>query len=935
MIAPMKIAAAFHRRYRWINLPTATLVALLQRSPVASVVQVADEMITASPVGVVLRSAAAAAATLGALNSLAGATTLVSSPLTSPVSATVGVAISTTAITVNGTQSEPGSWAITTAIPPGLAFSNSSSATLTGAGNIDVPNGVLFLSGTPTTPGTYNVGMIAYEFAAESGNISPTYTFTIVVSASNAPSFTASPVGGTVNAGQSFSFTAAASGSPTYQWEKGGSPIAGATSATYTIPSPQLSDTGSYSVVATNGSGSTTSVAATLTVVSPSAAPVFTSQPLTQPQVNQGVMVNFNATAVGGTVSYQWEFGTGTLVTNGVDADGNTYSGATTSSLVVESAQAGAVYKVVATNANGSTTSSSATMTVISASQSPLFTTQPLTQAATVGQTVTFTAAATNAAFYQWYFGNNAISNAINPTYTITNVQTAASGTYFVIATSSGGMDIYGDPIPGTSTTSSFATLTVTTTALPAFTTQPLPQTVNVGQTVVFTAAATGSPTYQWTFDGAPITGNASATTATLTLTSVQLSAIGTYAVVATNAGGPVTSTSVSLNVINVAPPTFTLAASPSSVTVATGRSVAFNAIATGAPAPTYQWTLNGSTTIPGATGTTDSVLLITGATSANVGTYTCTATNSQGSVQTSATLAVVTTASPGYLTNLSSRVTVGTGGNILIAGFALAGSGSIDLLLRGVGPALIPAPFGVSGALTNTQLTLYDTVIPSDPLPVVTNSGWSNAFALGSSTVNVAPQAATLALMNSLGAFTNNWAIGSPDSALEVTPPVGGYTAQISGVGGATGIALAEVYDVDAYNPATRLVNLSTRAQVGTGSNILIGGFVIGGSTAETLLIRAVGPTLAGAPYNVGGTIAQPVLTIYAGSTPIYANSNWGGDATISAAINTVGAFPLNPSSSDAALLITLPPASNYTAQVSGVNNGTGVALLEVYDVF
>ncbi len=213
MIAPMKIASAFHRRYRWINLPTATLVALLQRSPVAQVVQVADEMIKASPVGVVLRSAAAAAATLGALNSLAGATTLVSSPLTSPVSATVGVAISTTAITVNGTQSEPGSWAVTSAIPPGLAFSNSASTTLTGArGNINVPNGVLFLSGTPTTPGTYNVGMIAYEFAAESGNISPTYTFTIVVSASNAPSFTTSPVAATVNVGQSISFTAAASG---------------------------------------------------------------------------------------------------------------------------------------------------------------------------------------------------------------------------------------------------------------------------------------------------------------------------------------------------------------------------------------------------------------------------------------------------------------------------------------------------------------------------------------------------------------------------------------------------------------------------------------------------------------------------------------------------------------------------------------------------
>ncbi len=121
---------------------------------------------------------------------------------------------------------------------------------------------------------------------------------------------------------------------------------------------------------------------------------------------------------------------------------------------------------------------------------------------------------------------------------------------------------------------------------------------------------------------------------------------------------------------------------------MASGRSVAFNALATGSPAPTYQWTLNGSTTIPGATGTTDSILLISGATSADAGTYVCTATNLLGSVTTTATLTVVTTAAPGYLTNISSRAIVGTGANILIAvwlrhrrlrldGFAGAGRGS------------------------------------------------------------------------------------------------------------------------------------------------------------------------------------------------------------------------------------------------------------------
>jgi len=553
---------------------------------------------------------------------------------------------------------------------------------------------------------------------------------------------------------------------------------------------------------------------------------------------------------------------------------------------------------------------------------------------ATLSATVTVGGSSINGTYANlWYFNGNEINidgvkYVSNGTSLIVNTLTNANaGIYTAKFVNQGGI-VFTDE----------ATLTVlpasagTPPSITAF--SGTTGTVGLGSAVNLSVTASEAGltlTYQWELNGANISG---ATNSTYALASAGTANSGDYKVIVSN-GYTTSAHDFGTLTVSTAFPSFTLAASPSSVTVASGRSVVFNAIATGTPAPTYQWKLNGSTTIPGATGTNDSVLLVSGATSANIGTYTCTATNSQGSASTSATLAVVTTASPGYLTNLSSRVTVGTGGNILIAGFALAGSGSMDLLLRGVGPALIPAPFGVSGALTNTQLTLYDTVNPNDPLPVVTNSGWSNAFTLGSSTVNVAPQAATLALMNTLGAFTNNWAIGSPDSALEVTPPVGGYTAQISGVGGATGIALAEVYDVDAYNPATRLVNLSTRAQVGTGSNILIGGFVIGGSTAETLLIRAVGPTLAGAPYNVGGTIAQPVLTIYAGSTPIYSNSNWGDDATISTAINTVGAFPLSPTSTDAALLITLPPASNYTAQVSGLNNGTGIALLEVYDVF
>jgi sugar lactone lactonase YvrE len=368
----------------------------------------------------------------------------------------------------------------------------------------------------------------------------------------------------------------------------------------------------------------------------------------------------------------------------------------------------------------------------------------------------------------------------------------------------------------------------------------------------------------------------------------------------------------------------------PSNVTIANGRSVAFNAITIGTSTPTYQWTFKG---MP-ISGATDAVLLISGATSANAGTYACTASSSGGSVYTSTTLTVIPTSTPGYLANLSARANVSTGANILIAGFAIAGTGSMDLLLRGAGPSLLLAPFSLSNALPTTQLTLYDMVIPTNPQPIVTHSGWSNVLTSGTSTVNVDPIAATLALMNTLGAFTNNWAVGSADSALEVTPPAGGYTAQVSGLGGTSGIALAEIYDADAYTPATRLVNVSSRAEVGVGSNVLIGGFTIGGSTAETVLIRGVGPTLAGVPYSVTGALAQPVLTVYSGNIPIYSNTGWAGDLTIAGIFGTVGAFALNASGADSALLVTLPPGS-YTAEVSGVSNSTGIGLVEIYELY
>ena len=124
--------------------------------------------------------------------------------------------------------------------------------------------------------------------------------------------------------------------------------------------------------------------------------------------------------------------------------------------------------------------------------------------------------------------------------------------------------------------------------------------------------------------------------------------------------------------------------------------------------------------------------------------------------------------------------------------------------------------------------------------------------------------------------------------------------------------------------------MNVSVLKHLGTGLTV---GFVIGGLEAKTVLIRAVGPTLGGAPFNVPGVVADPQLTLFSGQTSIGTNNNWGGTAALTAAFSQVGAFALPATSLDAALVATLLPG-NYTVQVSGVGGTTGVAIVEVYEV-
>jgi hypothetical protein len=170
-----------------------------------------------------------------------------------------------------------------------------------------------------------------------------------------------------------------------------------------------------------------------------------------------------------------------------------------------------------------------------------------------------------------------------------------------------------------------------------------------------------------------------------------------------------------------------------------------------------------------------------------------------------------------------------------------------------------------------------------------------------------------------------------SLDAAIVRSMSAGNYTAQITGGTSATGIALAEIYDT-APSTGARLINVSARAQVGTGAGILIAGFSISGNVPKQVLIRAVGPSLSG--FGVTGVLANPRLDVYRNTTLVQGNDDWGGFTALATAFSQVGAFPLaSATSRDAALLLTLQPG-NYTAQVSGVLGTTGVALVEVYEM-
>ncbi len=281
-----------------------------------------------------------------------------------------------------------------------------------------------------------------------------------------------------------------------------------------------------------------------------------------------------------------------------------------------------------------------------------------------------------------------------------------------------------------------------------------------------------------------------------------------------------------------------------------------------------------------------------------------------------SADLAVPRPAS--RLLNLAARAQVGTGGNVLIPSFVIGGGAPKTVLVRAVGPTL--SAFGLGGLLASPALTLYN----DRNQPLATNTRWSTA-------PNVADIRATA---TRVGAFA--LPEGSADSVVLATLLPGGYTALTAGTNDTTGVALVEVYDADASSGAqsSHLINTAVRAQVGTGANILIPGLVVSDGAAKTVLIRAIGPGLT--QFGVGGVLAEPVVSLFAGSESFLTNRGWNNaanSADIRETARRVGAFVLTEGSKDSVILASHSPGA-YTIQVSGANGSSGVALVEVYEV-
>lgn len=516
-------------------------------------------------------------------------------------------------------------------------------------------------------------------------------------------------------------------------------------------------------------------------------APTITVQPASQ-IATVGQSVTFAVTAQGtAPLAYQWRKGS-------VSLPGATNAAFTLASVATSDA---GIYSVLVTNGAGAAVSNNVTLTVNQPVAAPTISTQPLSQTVTAGQAVRFTVTAQGAAplSYQWRRNGVNLAGGTTTAWVIAGAQPADAGSYTVVVSNSGG-----------SITSNIASLVVTGAAVvpPSIVTPPASQSVVAGQPVTFTVAAQGAAPlgYQWRKNGVTIPG---ATGTSYTLPNTTAADAGSYTVVITNAGGSITSGAAVLVVL----PASVLTNLSVRTTLGPAQNLIVGAVISGGakdvlvraagpalnrfglsgyPDPRLElyttsasplvvnddWPANLATTFaavgafPFGPGSRDAAIV-----RSLSGSFTVQAKgDGEGTVLVEA-YDVAGGKTP-RLVNVSARIRVGTGDDILIAGFNLVGSGPKQVLLRAIGPGL--RTFGVTGVLADPVLELYNAA----GARVAVNDNWA---------AGLAP------VFGSVGAFS--LAESSLDAALLATIAPGSYTAQVRGGDGGVGEAVIEIYEV------------------------------------------------------------------------------------------------------------------------------------------
>ena len=267
-------------------------------------------------------------------------------------------------------------------------------------------------------------------------------------------------------------------------------------------------------------------------------------------------------------------------------------------------------------------------------------------------------------------------------------------------------------------------------------------------------------------------------------------------------------------------------------------------------------------------------------------------------------TPAATPTATPtpnSHLANISTRMRVEAGDNVLIAGFIVQGTDNKRVIIRGIGPSL--GAFGIADPLQDPTLELNQNGVGT----IATNDNWKEN------------ENATEIMTSGLSPSNPN------ESTLLLSVAPGSYTAVLRGKGGATGIGLIEVYDLGA-NGAADVINISTRGFVLTGENVMIGGLIVTGDNASTLVLRGIGPSLG--DFGVPNVLADPLLELHDGNGAlVQANNNWRD--TQETLLQNTGLAPSN--NLESAILTSVTPG-NYTAVLKGADGGTGNGLVEVY---